>query len=300
MKRILHLSGILVAFLLVCFSQRATASHFQGGDLTYACVAPGVYTVNLKLYCDCTGAIAPSSATLKISSPGCNAGRNVTLTKVGGNRIGDPYCANIPKQCTTTGRTNYEEVTFTTTLIFTAAEQTCNNWLMSWSECCRPSTANLVGQDSPWQEAMVNLAAGINNNSPEFSPLNIPIPFVCWNYPINYSLNAAEADGDSLVYSLEAPWNASNTPIPYKPYPGSTTSGLIKNPSPKPPYGNDPWNAQYAQLAGGPPPTTYTPLFPMPSLQVNWGGAPTISYPGAPFGGMIWAATNAFVLDRFS
>ena len=149
MKRILHLSGILVAFLLVCFSQRATASHFQGGDLTYACVAPGVYTVNLKLYRDCTGAGAPASATLKISSPGCNTGRNVTLTKVGGNRIGDPYCASIPKQCTTTGRTNYEEVTFTTTLIFTAAEQTCNNWLMSWSECCRPSTANLVGQDNP-------------------------------------------------------------------------------------------------------------------------------------------------------
>src|SRR5688572_9232506 len=252
MKRILHLSGILVAFLLVYFSQRATASHFQGGDLTYACVAPGVYTVNLKLYRDCTGATAPSSATLKISSPGCNAGRNVTLTKVGGNRIGDPYCANIPKQCTTTGRTNYEEVTFTTTLIFTAAEQTCNNWLMSWSECCRPSTGNLVGQDSPWQEAMVNLAAGINNNSPEFSPLNVPIPFVCHNMPIIYSLNAAEADGDSLVYSLEAPWNASNTPIPTKPYQGvqggtGPFAGYIINPNPLPSSGySNPFKPQLA------------------------------------------------------
>ena len=147
MKKILHLGSLLVAFLLVCFSQRASASHFQGGDLTYACVAPGVYTVNLKLYRDCSGATAPNTASLDIKSPGCNNGRSVTLNKVGGNRIGDPYCASIPKQCSTSSpRTNYEEVTFTATLIFTAPEQTCNTWFLSWSECCRPSTANLVGQ----------------------------------------------------------------------------------------------------------------------------------------------------------
>src|SRR6478752_10823513 len=120
MKKILHLSSILVAFLLVCFAQRSEASHFQGGDLTYSCVAPGTYVVNLKLYRDCSGATAPASATLNMKSPGCNNGRNVTMNKVGTTRIGDPYCASIPKTCTSSGRTNYEEVTFTTTVTFTA------------------------------------------------------------------------------------------------------------------------------------------------------------------------------------
>ena len=49
------------------FAQNAQASHFQGGDMTYACVAPGVYTVNMKLYRDCSGATAPNAATLNIT-----------------------------------------------------------------------------------------------------------------------------------------------------------------------------------------------------------------------------------------
>lgn len=304
MKRILHLSGLLVAFLLVCFSQRASASHFQGGDLTYACVAPGVYTVNLKLYRDCTGSPAPNSADLDIKSPGCNNGRSVTLNKVGGNRIGDPYCASIPKTCGTQ-RVNYEEVTFTTTLIFSTAEQTCNIWHLSWSECCRPNTANLVGQDDPWQEAMVNIAAGINNNSPEFGTLNVPIPFVCHNMPIIYSMNASEQDGDSLVYSLEAPWDASNSPIPTKPYQGGggisipgLPPGVIINPNPKAPYSINPFVPQFAYIAsGGPTPTNYTPTMPMPSLNINWSGKPTYNHPSL---GMIWEGTNQFVLDPAS
>src|SRR6478672_526277 len=160
MKTFKKLTRLLAVLLLVGFALTSYASHWQGSDLTYSCVAPGTYVVNLKLYRDCSGTTASSSATLNLKSPGCNNGRNVTMNKVGTTRIGDPYCASIPKTCTSTGRTNYEEVTFTTTVTFTAAEQTCNNWILSWFECCRPSIANIVGasSDNLYAEAMVNLA----------------------------------------------------------------------------------------------------------------------------------------------
>jgi len=253
MKKTLRnlLAGAAVLFS-AGLAQQAQASHFQGGDMTYVCVAPNMYSVNLKLYRDCTGASAPASATLNIKSPGCNSGRNITMTKVGANRIGSPYCAQIPVTCTATGRTNFEEVTFTSTVAFTAAEQTCNNWVLSWSECCRPSSANLVGQDSPWQEAMINLAAGINNNSPQFSPLNIPIPFVNYNKPIQISLNAMESDGDSLVYSLSDPWNASGTEVPKKSY----TANMI--------YNSD--STKYALAPGG----NYSKTYPIFSYYADW------------------------------
>src|SRR5690606_23912499 len=209
MKKLLRLSSMLVTAVLLAFSaQESRASHYQGGDMTYACIAPNTFVVTMKLYRDCTGATAPSSAQLNVKSPGCNTGRNVTMTKIGGNVIGDPDCPTIPKVCGS-ATVNYEEVTFKTTVTFSATEAQCADWIFNWSECCRPNTANLVGQGTFYIEAGVKLftpavVAGTtnpvihNNSSPEFSALNIPIPFICVGQEIRYSINAAEFDGDSL------------------------------------------------------------------------------------------------------
>src|SRR5688572_25983052 len=251
-KTLRNFFAAAATLLSVGLAQNATASHFQGGDMTYVCVAPGIYTVNLKLYRDCSGATAPATASLNIKSQGCNNGRMLSMTKVGNSRIGSPYCASIPVQCTTTGRTNYEEVIFTTTLTFTAAEQACNNWVLTWSECCRPSSANLVGQDSPWQEAMINIAAGINNNSPQFGALNLPVPYVNYNKPIQISLNAFESDGDSLVYTLVDPLNGANSAVPKQSYPASMI------------FNSD--SSKYALAPAG----AYTSTFPIFSFYADW------------------------------
>src|SRR6187431_1962650 len=168
MKNFFRLTSRLVATVLLGFmGQSSFASHFQGGDLTYQCVAPGVYVVNTKIYRDCTGSTAPTSITLKINSPGCNAGRTMTVNRTGNPTIGNPYCPSIPKTCSTV-RANYEEVIFSTTVTFTAAEQTCTTWLFSTTNNARPEIENLVNpQGDIYAEAMVNLSAGINNNSPE-------------------------------------------------------------------------------------------------------------------------------------
>ncbi len=212
---------MVCAALLFGFSssQKATASHFQGSEISYICLAPGLYTVNLRIYRDCTGSgvFAPQ---LNIKSVGCNAGRNIPFAMTaGGTRQGDPYCAAIPKACSAPGRPNFEEVNYYCTVTFSAAEQSCPEWLFSWSECCRPEYANLqqAAGSYLYTEAMVRLDASINNNSPQFGRMQVPV--INFNQPIQVSSYALETDGDSLVYRLENPLDAYNTPVTHNSYP---------------------------------------------------------------------------------
>ncbi len=305
MKKILQLSALLVA-LMVCFAQKTYASHTQGSDLTYTCIAPGIYVVNLRVYRDCTGIAAPTSASLNMRSPGCNAGRSQAMTKVGTNVTGSLYCAAIGNPCSTTGRPNYEQVTFTTTVTFSTAEQTCPNWFFSWTECCRPNIENLANAQgfNLYSEAYVNLgppAAPYNNSSPEFSTLNVPIPLVCVGQDVIYSLNAQEQDGDSLSYELSQPLSAAGTVVAYAPNTNISGGGsgpiYLTNPNPKPPYSN-PLSPQVAILTGTVP-ANYTATYPLPSVTVNWLSAPTVPYPPNP-STLIWAATPSFTLDPTS
>ncbi|HSI91680.1 MAG TPA: hypothetical protein VK927_11220, partial [Adhaeribacter sp.] len=299
MKKLLRLSSLLfTAVLLTCFARESQASHVQGTDLTYQAVAPNTYVVTLKVYRDCTGASAPTTASLNLRSPGCNNGRSQAMTKVGANKIGNLYCPQLgAPQCTSTGKPNFEEVTFTTTLTFTTAEQACTDWTLSWNLCCRPSLANITNAQSfdLYSEAFLKLGLAMPNSSPEFSPLNVPIPLVCLGQQTRYSLNASEADGDSLLYELVQPLDDANTPTPYAVNPQAGTAGsLIQNANPKPPYSN-PFAPQYAVLTGTTP-ANFTPTYPMPSVVVNWSGPATVPYVGAP-NGMVWAATPDFRLN---
>jgi len=266
MKKNLRNFMLLAALLFSGFSQQAEASHYQGSELTYACIAPGVYRTTLKLYRDCTGIAAPSSAVLNIKSLGCNPGRNVTMTKICGNRIGDPYCASMPKTCSSTGAANDEEVIFTGTVTFTSAEMACPEWIMSWSECCRPSAANVQGQATMYTEAMVyfdNGQTAINNNSPAFNPLELVVPYVNAYMPITVSAYAHDVDNDSLVYTLVNPLDNPQTPLTYINY-GPL---VINDPDP---------NSTKTALA---PAGTFSATFPMHSFQVDWSQATPVATP---------------------
>src|SRR5688572_682446 len=297
MKRLLP----LIAFLLLFSGTKTFASHDLGGEISYQQVSPNNYQVTFIHYRDCAGIAASTNPIINLKSPGCNTGRNITLNLVG-QKIGRPYGTAIPVNCSATSMPNYQISIYTGMLSFTASEAACSDWVLSWTECCRPSTANLVGQDNLYTEAKLKLTPGIINNSPAFDTLHAPLMFVNYGDIYNLSMAALDPDGDSLVYSLVAPLSAANTQVTTKPYPNvSQGGGFIINPNPKPPYSN-PFNPQYAQLNGGLP-TTYSPQFPMPSIMVNWNAAPTISVPdpSSPSGiRMIWAATNVFELSPFN
>src|SRR5688572_3516446 len=226
MKTKIKLMAFLLA-LLLGLSSNVYATHFQGGDLTYACVGPNIYVVTAKVYRDCTGAAAYTYNDLKVWSPGCTTGRVIPMTMQGGLVTGSPYCATVGNPCSTTGRPNYQEVTFTAVVTLNAAEQACNNIIFSTRNSARNTNENIVGQDYIYTEAYVKLrpATGnptdLNNTSPQFSANNIPIPIVCFGQQTRFSLNANEPDGDSLSYELIAAQSDYNDPIAYKPNPVS-------------------------------------------------------------------------------
>lgn len=282
MKKLLRLTSMMVtALLLTCFARNASASHQQAADLTYVCVSPNTYVVTLKFYRDCSGIDEANTYPLRLTAPGCNTSRPViNLPKVGNTAgvVGTPYCSPALNNCS--GSTaNYQEFTYQTVVTFTAAEMACPNWTLSvtFNDGNRPTTANVSGAPAMYIEAFLKLdptwpnpiAAGINNNSPEFNSLTNPVPFVCVGEDYNLSLSAGEADGDSLSYRLVAPMSAANTNVTYKPIQG-ITGGLLQNPNPPAPYCNNctPPNPQIAQIPGVT--GNYTPTYPMPSYVIDW------------------------------
>jgi hypothetical protein len=252
-KRLRKILACAAVMLAPAMAQTVSASHFMGGEITYQPVAPGVYVVDTKVYRDCTGATAPTSIQLKINSPGCNAGRTITVQRTGNPTIGNPYCAAITPTCTTSGLANYETVSFTTTVTFTPAELTCQNWFFSTTNNARPDINNLLNpQGDLYFEAYVNLAAGINNSSPSFDPQNAPIPFFCVGQKTSYSASVVEPDGDSVVYSMKEPLSAATVPYIYKAYPAETI------------YNVD--STKYVAT----PPGTYSASYPIHAFDVDW------------------------------
>ncbi|MFC5269278.1 gliding motility-associated C-terminal domain-containing protein [Adhaeribacter terreus] len=308
MKTKIKMMALLVACVLFGLSTNVFATHFQGGDLTYVCISPDMYMVTAKVYRDCTGAAAYTYNDLKVWSPGCNTGRVIPMTMQGGLVTGSPYCQAVGNPCSTTGRPNYQEVTFNALVVLTADEIACNDIIFSTRNSARNTNENIVGQDYIYTEAFVKLRPSVNsqvqfyNSSPQFSGNNIPIPIVCFGQQTRFSLNANEKDGDSLSYELIAAQSNYNTPIAYKPNPMMLNPNTpINNPNPKSPYSN-PLRPQVALVQGIMPPD-FTPTFPMPSVTVNWNGPATVPMqdPLSPTGTtMVWAATPSFNLNPLS
>ena len=220
MKKLLRsLGGAIAAFLLILVSIQAKAGHTMWSELTYSCVSPGVYLVQLKIYRDCAAIAMPATAMVNVKSPGCNTGRNITLQKLPNARIGNYYCASIPNVCTSSSRFNLEEVSYSSVVTFSAAEQSCPNWVLSWSECCRTNTVNILNGPSEnfYAEAHLMLTPGLNNNSPLFG--SVVSNLVAYNEPVQLSNYAIDMDGDSLVYSIQNPLKANNSIISYTTFP---------------------------------------------------------------------------------
>src|SRR6478672_461537 len=88
MKKLLFL-----LFSLILFSFQTNAGGILGGELTYNCVAPGVYTVRLTYVHECSAVPTPATLNLQISSPGCTSQpRTVVINKTGTENLIQYYC----------------------------------------------------------------------------------------------------------------------------------------------------------------------------------------------------------------
>ncbi len=296
MKRILPLLAILVTSAFYTF-----ASHNIGGEISYVQAGPNTYQVNFTLYRDCFGANTSATHSINVMAPGCNTGRNIMVNKIS-ERPGRPFGPGTPIQCSpTSSLPNFEIINYTGLLTFSAAEAACQDWVLSWSECCWGNMENVVNASglSVYTETKLKLTPGLVNSSPAFDTLSPPVMYVNVGQLYNLNQGAIDPDGDSLVYSLVSPLSAANTPVTYSPNTNFSigSAGIITNPNPKSPFG--PFNPQFAQLQGSPP-VYYSPNYPLNSYTANWDGPPTVPYPNSSMPGgiqMIWPAYPLFQLN---
>ena len=188
----------------------------MGGQLTYVCTGPGKYAVNLSIFRDCNGINLSGSATITVSSATCNYNNTFTLTNFGASVI-TPLCVNEPDVCTSNngnGTYGVEEWVYRGTIQIPVG---CgSDWRMSWSSCCRNfaiTTLQNGGSEGFYVSALLDNTASPCNIAPAFN--NKPTVFMCANQENKYNQGVADAQGDSLVYTLVDCLDGANTPVVY-------------------------------------------------------------------------------------
>lgn len=207
---------LLAFFISLSAIQQTAASHLMGGDITYTCVGNNSYDLTAQFYRDCAGITLPATVNLTVSSASCGQSFNVTLNLVtGGSQIVTPICPTEPDICNNApgALLGVEEYTYTSSspIILPA---TCNDWVVSYSNCCRNAAiTNGAANASFYVETLINNTNNVCNNSPEFQ--NIPILYACVGDTISYSHGVSDTDNDSLVFSLTPCLSAAGTPVNY-------------------------------------------------------------------------------------
>lgn len=209
-KSTLSFLAVLLAFM--GSSSSLWATHISNGRLSYTCLGGNTYEVTLELYRDCAAVAAPSTAIVSYSAPGCSSGGGtLSLTSQGGSVL--PAACAAATTCNGGSLTGYERHVYTGTVVLPAS---CSNWRFSYNICCRTSELNFSNtfSFSLYLEATLDNTVACNS-SPTIS--NNPEIYSCVNQPLAWSPQAVDADGDSLVFELQAPLGGSNVPLTFAP-----------------------------------------------------------------------------------
>lgn len=202
--------------LLIFLFSQTKASHIIGGDITYTWVGPGVntYSVKLNLYRDCDGITMQNPETITAKSVcGANFQFSVNLIALNGMEVSQLCPSMMGMSLCNAGIFpgtqfyQYEGIVNLT--------PACIDWTFSWTQCCRNNTANVPSSssDDMYIETKLNLAGGIQNNSPYFSVQ--PGIYVSANQAYNFDIGVLETDGDSLKHEFVAAKINSNAAVTY-------------------------------------------------------------------------------------
>ncbi|MCI5059381.1 MAG: SprB repeat-containing protein, partial [Flavobacteriales bacterium] len=221
-NRIFQVCAVFLC-LNIAYQNQTKASHAVGSDLTYTCLGGNNYEVSLAFYRDCSGANAPNSPTVTISSQTCGfTGANdidVKLNLEPGYPVDvTPVCGAIQTDCVP-GANGYRGVEKRVYKGLVTLPQSCTDWVFSYRICCRnPAITNIQnpgGQGMYVEATLDNLNAPCNSSS-TFS--NDPVPYACINKQFCFNQGSQDPDGDLLTYTLIDPKtdNAGGT-VTYSP-----------------------------------------------------------------------------------
>ncbi|MBL7764632.1 MAG: T9SS type A sorting domain-containing protein [Chitinophagaceae bacterium] len=232
-------SSMFVLLFLTAFSIKSQASHAIGGEISYTWVSGSTYHIKLTVYRDCGGVAMATTAPVnyKSTTVGVNVNTTINLPRTG---IIDRsiLCPGQVSRCASpSGVAGVEEHIYEGNITLPA---TIAQYTIGYSLCCRPNgITNLLtpGSQELYLSTILKHDPALNNNSPVF--LNPPIGNFCQNQLASLSLNAFDADGDALVYSLiSARRGTTTSPLNCNyvaPYSGTnpvaSSTGVTINPS---------------------------------------------------------------------
>lgn len=211
MKNLILLSLLLVAALT------SRASHLMGGEITARQISPLTYEVTLTNYVDTLGIPAYPSVTFDLM----DGATGITLST--SNAPFDTALSGILLPGYPYGVRVY---VYRDTLTLPNA----GTFRIGVSDCCRNATIQNMANpssESLYLETTITAFAGANNSSPVF--LAMPVvylpAYMLWQYnPLPF-----DADGDSLVWSVDVPMTAIGQAVAGYTLPLTMTGGTAYN-----------------------------------------------------------------------
>lgn len=195
--------SLLQLLAIVFFLSSATAlkaSHLMGGEIIASQISGTTYRLELHYFRDSQGIPMAASVPYQVYD-----GTNTYITN--GTFVQDASLSGI---IVPGFPTNVETYYFFDTITFSGPGE----FLISVDHCCR--NAAIINSAQPSSESMLIttkltvFAAGTNNSTPEF--LTPVVAYLPVNTPWQYNPLPFDADGDSLVWSLDVPLSTSNMP----------------------------------------------------------------------------------------
>ncbi|RLD46137.1 MAG: hypothetical protein DRI86_03980 [Bacteroidetes bacterium] len=215
MKRIITISIIIIGLL---FSYNPIkASHYAGADLTYTCMGGATYKITLSFYKDCSGIAAPNTANINITCASNSALNFSTqlLQVAGTGQELTLACSQAPSACSFNGGNSpnnghpygVKEIIYEGFVTMPA----CSNYEISWSGGARNPITTIITNGNWYIVSKLNSLDAFGNNAPIYNNKLIPICYANQLTTLDYG--AIDPDGDSLSYSLYAPYTNGPTPL---------------------------------------------------------------------------------------
>jgi gliding motility-associated-like protein len=235
---------ILILSLLILLTVRMQATHIVGGEIYYDCLGNNDYQITLKVYRDCINGIPPFDDPASIGVFDAVNGTLIqNLMVYAPNIVPISSTISVPCYAPSPGTVCEEEATYVTTCNLPPSP---NGYLLVYQRCCRNQTiVNLVGPGNQGSTVYTKIpppGQAFCNSSARFN--YYPPIYLCQGLPFIFDHSATDPDGDSLVYSLAAPFD------------GASSSNPMPQPPNAPPYVSVTWQAPYnavSQMASTPP-----------------------------------------------
>ncbi|HZG01552.1 MAG TPA: PKD domain-containing protein [Chitinophagales bacterium] len=217
----------LLGLLACLFAVPAAATHIIGGDIHYEYLGSNQYLITIKIYRDCNPGNAAFDASLPLGIYDTLGNLYTVIdvplppTTIIPNNANNPCLVVPPNICV-------EEAIYTTTVTLPPL---AGGYNLVYQRCCRNAgIVNIFDPENTGGTFFAHIPGpfAFENSDPEYN--QFPPTVICNNYPFEFDHSAVDQDGDSLVYTLCAPFVGGG------PGAGTSYTSATPNPPSPPPY----------------------------------------------------------------